>query len=152
MKSTLGIKDPFTPTACVCFNLRRAVRTVTRHYDAALAPVGLTANQFSILAVLSGRAFSGGGPSTLGALATRLGMDRTTLTRNLKPLTRDGLVDTQRGDDRRQRAIVLTAAGRARLADAQPLWRKAQSQTVERLGARSLGDFYGQLQRLENAR
>jgi len=145
MSPISDISDPFKPTACVCFNLRRAVRTVTRHYDAALAPVGLTANQFSLLAVLSGT-----GPSGLGELASRLGVDRTTLTRNLKPLTRDGLVDTQPGDDRRRRAIVLTAVGRVRLADALPLWRKAQCQMVELFGTQSLGDFYRQLHRLEN--
>jgi DNA-binding MarR family transcriptional regulator len=146
MMASSDMRDLFKPSACVCFNLRRAVRVVTRRYDAALTPVGLTANQFSLLAVLSGSE-----PTALGALAGRLGMDRTTLTRNLGPLSRAGLVDVRPGDDRRSRAIVLTDAGRERLAEAQPLWRDAQSDIVQRLGDQSLNDFFRQLDRLENA-
>lgn len=139
--------DLLNPAACACFNLRRTARAVTRHYDAALAPVGLTANQFSILAMLSGR-----GPTALGGLAEYLGTDRTTLTRNLRPLSRDGLIDIRPEEDRRRRTIDLTAEGRDRLAAALPLWRGAQSEMIERLGEPSLEAFYRQLGQLEHAR
>jgi DNA-binding MarR family transcriptional regulator len=137
--------DPFSPAACVCFNLRRTVRAVTRRYDATLAPVGLTANQFSLLAMLSGL-----GPIAPGVLADRLGTDRTTLTRNLGPLSRDGLIDIRPEEDRRRRTIHLTPAGRDRLAMALPLWRRAQSEIVEHLGERSLEGLFRELRRLES--
>jgi DNA-binding MarR family transcriptional regulator len=105
---------------CTCFHLRRATRRVTQIYDHALAAVDLSLNQYSILRR------SQNGPRVLGELAEELGMDRTTLSRNLKPLLDSGLLSESRGEDARQRLIVLSEAGRARLKAAVPHWQRAQ--------------------------
>ena len=106
------------PADCLCFNLRKTMRAVSRLYDASLAPLGLKNTQFSLLAVLDGI-----GPSTVSNLAEYMVMERTTLTRNLRPLERDGLLSLAAGADRRQRVAKLTPAGRKLLAKALPLWR-----------------------------
>ena len=123
-------------TACTCTNLRKAARVVTKIYDAAFRPIGLRATQFTLLASLSHR---GGLPQT--RLAEVLVIDRTTLTRNLRPLVGRGFVRVDRDGDRRIRRISLTEAGKAILAEALPLWRKAQSRLVESLGRERWSDF-----------
>lgn len=125
---------------CACFGLRKAARAVTLAYDAALEPAGLKATQFSLLAVLATL-----GAPTLGDLARVMVMERTTLTRNLRPLTRAGAVALTTGRDRRARHVALTAAGRQRLEAALPLWRRAQLDMVERLGPRLWGRLPGDL-------
>ncbi len=119
--------------ACTCLRLRKAARRVTQLYDQALAPADLTITQFSLMAhLLPGQGL------TMGALAEALVMDPTTLTRNLRPLQARGLVAVAPGtEDRRQRLIRLTDAGRALLADAYPLWRAAQAGLAERLGGQA---------------
>ena len=115
--------------SCSCANLRMASRMVTQCYDAALQPAGVKATQFTLLATLAK-----GGESPLTRLAGVLLMDRTTLTRNLKPLERRGLVRIEHGDDQRVRTVSLTKAGRAKFDLALPHWRRVQSQLVETLG------------------
>lgn len=119
------------PRDCVCFTLRKAARAVTQMYDEALRPTGLRATQFSVLAALADA-----GGATMTELADALVMDRTTLTRNLKPLIERRLVETVRDADRRRRPVAVTATGRAALRRALPLWRKAQARTVDGLQAR----------------
>jgi len=110
------------PEICNCSALRQAARHASKLYDDALAPAGLSVNQYSILARL-GRV----GPSTIGELAARLVMDRSTLGRLLRPLARRGLVCLQvSASDRRRRALALTPAGAALVAAARPLWAEAQ--------------------------
>ncbi|HEY1299128.1 MAG TPA: MarR family winged helix-turn-helix transcriptional regulator [Stellaceae bacterium] len=105
--------------ACLCLHLQRAARRVARRFDAALQPLGLTSGQFSLLMSLN-RAT----PPYLGAVAALLAMDRTTLTANLKPLARRGLVEISPDEnDKRSRRLALTPAGRASLAAAVPIWR-----------------------------
>ena len=118
-----------TPANCTCFNLRKAVRAVTQMYDEALKPSGLRTTQFSVLSVIGDK-----GPARMGELAQTLGMDRTTLPRNLKPLTDQGFVEVIDGSDRRQRPIALTPAGEDALAQALPLWRGVQSRMVDDFG------------------
>lgn len=114
---------------CLCLNTQRAARALARRYDAALRPIGLTSGQFAILAGLNQE-----GPVSIGALADALGLERTTLTRNLAPLEADGLVRSAPGnDDKRVRAVSLTGLGQERLALAMPLWRSAQTETIDRL-------------------
>ena len=125
---------------CVCFNLRKSARAVTQLYDAALKPSGLRATQFSLLAKLHGV-----GPLTISKLAKALVMDRTTLTRNLLPVEKDGLVAVVPGRDRRSRQVRLTARGRTRLAAALPLWRRAQSRVVGALGEARSSHLLGEL-------
>jgi DNA-binding MarR family transcriptional regulator len=107
---------------CNCTALRKATRRVSQLYDSALEPCGLRTTQRAILNHIA-RA----GTPPLGELAEALVMDRGALTHNLKPLERDGLVDISVDpDDRRNRLVALTAAGRAKLAESEPLWKRAQ--------------------------
>ena len=114
---------------CACFNIRKAARAVTQLYDATLEPSGLRATQFTLLMVLHGT-----GAVTMTRLSSRMVMDRTTLTRNLGLLEKQGLVEAAAGTDRRTREIRLTARGREVLAEALPLWRRAQARVVGGLG------------------
>lgn len=122
--------DPLTEAQCLCLNLRRTARAVTRFYDGVLAPSGLRVTQFSLLATICAR-----GPLTMNALAAALVMDRTTLTRNLRPLEKRGLIAVHPGEDRRERRVAITAAGTAVVERAQQLWRQAQTRMVTALGA-----------------
>ena len=115
---------------CTCFRVRRLARRVTQIYDRTLAPCGLRTTQFSLLSRL---AWNDG--VAMGPLALSLDMDRTTLTRNLKPLLDAGLVTLVRSDsDARQREVRLTALGRKRQVDAKKLWRLAQDEINGTLG------------------
>jgi DNA-binding MarR family transcriptional regulator len=109
-------------SVCNCTALRKATRRVSQLYDSALEPCGIKATQRTMLSQI---ARSGIPP--LGELADALVMDRGALTHNLKPLARDGLVkisvDPQ---DRRNRLVALTAQGRAKLAESDALWTRAQ--------------------------
>ncbi len=119
---------------CVCFNLRKTARAITQVYDRALKPSGLRATQFSILVVVSNcRSL------TISRLAQQLVMDRTTLTRNLRPLQRRGLLKVTRGEDRRARFVSLTQEGERNLLRALPLWEEAQRHFEKGLGTM---DFY----------
>jgi DNA-binding MarR family transcriptional regulator len=124
-----------------------ATRRVTRHYDRALIPAGLSTNEYSILARL-GRL----GPLPLGRLATALGVDRTTLSRELAPLEREGLVDTATDPaDGRRRVICLSAAGRERVKRAFPLWERAQATLAEEFGSDRTEALVGELNALAGA-
>lgn len=114
---------------CTCQNLRKAARAVTQYYEAALEPSGLKVTQLPVLAVPASR-----GPLPMSRLADELVMDRTTLTRNLRPLEKAGLIRVRRGEDKRARIVEITDAGRAALAKALPLWKKAQAEMVDNLG------------------
>jgi DNA-binding MarR family transcriptional regulator len=116
-------------STCACFNLRKAARAITQHFDEILEPSGLLITQFTILvAVEIAKA------GTINELAEVLGMDRTTLTRNLKPLEREGWLKSEPGQDLRTRIVSLTTDGEAALAKALPLWRQAQTDVEEALG------------------
>ena len=121
-------------SSCVCLAVRRASRLITQAYDAHLAPAGLKVTQFSMLAALALRGRDG---AQLSSLADGLDMDASTLTRNLKPLVRDALVELARGDDGRERIARLTRDGRARLRQATPLWKAAQKEALEAFGPRA---------------
>jgi DNA-binding MarR family transcriptional regulator len=115
---------------CACFNVRRAARAITQHYDHVLGPSGLRATQFSLLVAL-GRT----GAIPFSKLANVLGMDRTTITRNLTPLQRGGLLTVRPGPDRRVKLVIITEKGREVLARAIPLWQEAQQSITAGLGA-----------------
>ena len=114
---------------CFCMNIRKASRVITQLYDEALKPSGLLVSQFTLLVALASV-----GSITMTQLAEALVMDRTTLTRNLKPLEREGLVRIESGQDQRTRVLSLTNAGQTALEKALPLWQEVQIQVVERLG------------------
>ena len=123
------VKLGIVANTCACFNLRKASRTVTQLYDEILQPSGLLATQFTLLV-----AIALAGSVTITHLAEELVMDRTTLTRNLKPLERQGLIEIAPGQDQRTRVVTLTASGREALVKAIPLWEQAQASVVEGLG------------------
>jgi DNA-binding MarR family transcriptional regulator len=116
-------------SSCACFNLRKASRVITQHFDEILKPSGLLITQFTILVAI---AMAGSG--TINELAERLVMDRTTLTRNLKPMEREGWLKSEPGHDQRTRVISLTPNGETALAQALPLWKQAQNGVEEALG------------------
>jgi DNA-binding MarR family transcriptional regulator len=115
---------------CTCFRLRRTARRVTQIYDRRLAPLGLRVTQYSLLAHLVGKP-----PTAIGAFAEVMGMDRTTLTRNVRPLLAAGYLELAQGGDRRTRALALTAEGKALFRRAWPLWRAAELEVRATLGA-----------------
>jgi DNA-binding MarR family transcriptional regulator len=117
--------------ACVCLGLNRAARAISRRYDAAFKPIGITSGQFTILSALKRDK-----PVPISDMADLLGMDRTTLTRNLRPLETLKLVAIQPdAQDRRIRSLMLTTKGRELLKEAVPLWRKAQRESNRRIGS-----------------
>jgi DNA-binding MarR family transcriptional regulator len=121
---------------CACSQLRRTARVASAVYDRFLAPVGLTVTQYAIL-VNVGRADQ----IRRTDLAAVLGMERTTLTRNLRPLERKKLIKTLAGEDRRERLIELTKTGLTRLAESHPLWEDAQRYVIGELGERGLAQL-----------
>lgn len=125
---------------CTANNLRKATRAITSLFDDALRPTGLRISQLSILVALALAE-----EATVSKLAGLLALDRTTMTKNLAPLERRGLVATASGPDARQRILRLTAKGRAALATALPVWERVQARVVRRLG---VGQWKGLLQGL----
>ena len=112
---TLEVRD-----RCLCLHLQRAARSVARMFDDVLRPVGLTNGQFSLLISLNRPE-----APRMNDVAALLAMDRTTLTANLKPLQKRGLILVEVDQkDRRGRRLVLTDAGRDVLTQAVPIWRK----------------------------
>ncbi len=123
-ETTLHVHDH-----CLCFAAQRAARALARRFDEALRPVGLTSGQFSLLMSLNCPE-----PPSIGAVAAVLAMDRTTLTANLKPLERRGLVKTGIDlADRRARRLVLTTAGRRALRSALPVWERTHAEADQLL-------------------
>jgi len=111
--TTLHVRDH-----CLCLHAQRAARRLSRRFDKAFRPLGITSGQFSLLNGLNRPE-----PPTIGAVAELLAMDRSTVTANLKPLERRGLVTVAvDADDRRGRRVALTDAGRDVLAAATPVW------------------------------
>ena len=122
-ETTLRVRD-----ACLCLHAQRAARALARRFDEALRPLGLTNGQFSLLMSLNRPE-----PPRIGNVAALLAMDRTTLTANLKPLERRGLVEVRIDNvDRRSRRLILTQEGRELLRSALPVWR-SQHLVIERL-------------------
>jgi DNA-binding MarR family transcriptional regulator len=121
----MGTKPAFATTlmvrdACLCLHVQRAARALARRFDDALRPIGLTNGQFSLMMSLNRPE-----PPDMGAVASLLGMDRTTLTAALKPLQRRGLLKIKVDPaDRRSRIMTLTPEGRRLLAHAVPVWRR----------------------------
>jgi DNA-binding MarR family transcriptional regulator len=114
---------------CVCFNLRRVTRLVTQFYDSELRRHGIRPTQGSILASLQAK-----DKWTMAELSDWLGMDRTTLVRNLRPLQRDGLVEAAGGGRGKLVELAITAKGRKQIEKLTPAWKSVQSAAVKTLG------------------
>ena len=129
---------------CACNQLRRSARTLTRLYDAAIAPSGLKVTQLPILVGLGSA-----GELPVTALAEALALDRTTLTRNLKVLEERGLVGVvEDGGDARVRLVSLTAEGGRVLAGALAAWKGVQESVEARFGSDRLRALHGELEEL----
>jgi DNA-binding MarR family transcriptional regulator len=121
--------------------MRRATRRVTQLYDHALEPTGLTVNQFGLLAYLCGASLARTNAS-IGTMAEWLGMDPTTLNRNLKPLLVKGLVKNVLDPaDGRVRIVAITEKGLRMLREAVPRWRNAQANVEKAIGAKSIAEL-----------
>ena len=131
---------------CACHRVRMAARAVTRTYDDMLRPTGLRATQLSILV-----AVAIDGAMSITGLAKLLCTDRSTLTRNLRPLEDQGLIMIGPEGRYRSRTLEITKHGRARLGEALPLWEKAQNALRARLGDSNWAEMYGCLDNLISA-
>lgn len=128
---------------CVCFNFRKATRVITKVYDDALRPSGLTATQFSILSVLGIT-----GPVSIVKLAGQIAMERTTLTRNLKLIEKKGLIEVSPGQDQRTRIININKQGNTAMAGALPLWNEVQARVTGKIGTDKWRGMLGKLQEI----
>jgi len=125
-----------TPLVCAAFNIRKASRAISQFYDDMLQPAGIRGTQYSLLVAIL---FAG--DVGIGSLSQGLVTDRTTLSRNLKILVDQGLIEKAAGEDRRRRAYRLTKQGEAALKRAYPLWQKAQERVMTELGVERFGEL-----------
>lgn len=124
-ETTIHVKDH-----CLCLAAQRAARALARRFDEAFRPLGITSGQYSMLMALNRPA-----PPPLGPVADLLAMDRTTLTANLKPLQRRGLVDIiPNPADKRSRLLKLTEEGAALLAQAAEIWFSEHGRVDDEIG------------------
>jgi DNA-binding MarR family transcriptional regulator len=129
---------------CACFNLRKATRAVTQYYDRNLEPAGIRATQFTLLVTLACST-----ARTLTEMAEGLVMDRTTLTRNLKPIELSGLIHLVQTLDKRTKAYALTELGRKVLAQSIPLWEIAQGRVIQEFGQLKYNNLLLELEELQ---
>ena len=124
-ETTLHVRDH-----CLCLAAQRAARALARRFDEAFRPLGITSGQYSLLMSLNRPE-----PPPLGSVANLLAMDRTTLTANLKPLERKGVVEMLvNPKDKRSRLLTLTNEGRALLARAAEIWTREHAQIDQEIG------------------
>ncbi len=128
---------------CVCFNVRKSTRLLTAHYDRVMNPTGLKATQLSLLITMLLQ-----DSASISQLANILGMDRTTLSRNVRLLEKKGLITVSIGEDRREQRIGLTDRGREAIDQAIPFWEEAQAEVVAACGGEWVQDFLSKLKKL----
>lgn len=131
---------------CVCLNLRMSSRALSHVFDDALRPAGLKTTQFSLLRHIERMA-----PVTFQKLADAMVLDQTTLPRSLRLLEKDGFIAIAAGEDRRERLASLTPAGRRKLAEATPLWRRAQERMRAKFTPERLERLLGELAEIRKA-
>lgn len=122
---------------CACFNLQKATRAVSQYYNKILKPSGLRGTQFTILRVLSVI-----DSDSITNIANLMVVDRTTLTRNLRPLEKRKLVKIVPGKDQRSREVRLTKMGKDTLTAAIPLWKEAQKRFSEKLSKEEFQNIF----------
>ena len=128
---------PTQPQGCTNFKLRTLLRRVARLYDAELAHAGLKGTQYSLLAHIAAQ-----GPVRPQDLARSMGMDASTLTRNLRVVVVSGWAVQRAGADDRSRLVEITPEGRAKQAEAKQHWKKAQQELNDILGAAQVGRLH----------
>lgn len=121
---------------CHCINLRRVTGAVTEHYNRALAPTGLTVNQFSLLWNLEFL-----GQSNMTTLASRACLDNSTLARNLKPLLEKGFIVDKAPGGQRDRLLSVTPKGQMALEIGIPIWKNIQSELKNAIGPEDMAVF-----------
>jgi DNA-binding MarR family transcriptional regulator len=114
---------------CACADLRKATRAVSRMYEDFLRDEGLNGTQFSLLSLIRA-----GKELSISTLGREMALDRTSITRALAPLERDGLIHSRPGADKRIRIVSLTNKGRKLVEDAEPKWRQAQEALMQTIG------------------
>jgi DNA-binding MarR family transcriptional regulator len=138
-------ESPVFSSPCTCLKARSLARTVTHIYDECLAPSGLRVTQFSLIG--HARTPKGGRPPAVSELAARLFTDRTTLTRNLRPLIAAGYLRLEHGDDARSKSVIVTDEGERAWRNARALWRDAQALVRERAGTDTIAELEGLIER-----
>ena len=128
---------------CACFNVRRVSRLITQFFDAEVRRHGIRPTQTPILGALQAKRGWG-----MAELSEWLGMERTTLVRNLRPLQRDGLVRASGGGRGGYVELAITEKGRTALAKMLPAWRAAQDQVVATLGKERWSALIGELEQV----
>ena len=146
MASCQDVIESYIVESCACHKVRMAARAVTRAYDDALRPVGLRATQLAVLVAIAVE-----GATSISALAKFMIMDRSTLTRNLRPLEKEGLVAVGLEGWRRSRTLEVTEKGRSRLGEALPLWKQAQETLRRKLGEQNWVNIHSDLDQLIRA-
>ena len=126
------LEQGISPDTCTCGELRKAARAITLLYDNAFKSSGLLSTQFGVLHVIYNIE-----SVRISDLADKLGMDRTTLTRNLSVLEREGFIKISEGKDHRTRNVTATQKGRNAVAKAIPLWNEAQRKVKQKMGESS---------------
>lgn len=132
---------------CYCLMLRRAASSVTDMYDKALAEYGITLNQFSIIINLNNMSMS-----TTTELAQQIGLERSTLVRNLKAIMAMGYIENVSGENERNNHLRVTSSGRHLLKLTIPVWQSVQDKISESLGSENaalLMDMLYKLQEME---
>lgn len=137
-----GVYTRIMYNPCHCTRLRTATRKVAAFYDAALAPTGINIAQFALLRTVARR-----GSLSLTELGRLLGLDRSTMGRNVRVVEKDGLVTIGKGKDQREAVVSLTDQGQAVLSMAEPLWSKSQDELTGRLGPERM-ELLDELERL----
>lgn len=135
-----------TELPCALAATRRTARLMTQFYDACLSEVGIEAAQFALLMALDTTHDTG-----QAALAQMLGMDKTTLSRNLKLLREKGWVESAPGKDARRKNVSLTAEGKARMREAKPAWRRAGEELRRGMTEREWAAMWASLEAMSGA-
>ncbi|WP_370980186.1 MarR family winged helix-turn-helix transcriptional regulator [Agaribacterium sp. ZY112] len=139
------IDNNYIAENCKCAQLRRVTRLITRHYDEALKPCGINSGQFTLLVALELMS-----ACSITEVAKALDMERTTLTRNLKPMLNDGLINMTSGKGR-ARIASLSPSGKQTLDEAKPLWKIAQDKVTEHLGEDTTNNLNLSTEKLQTA-
>jgi DNA-binding MarR family transcriptional regulator len=139
------LEQGMSQDSCTCGKLREAARAVTLLYDKAFESSGLLSTQSGVLHIIYNSA-----SITISQLAGALGMDRTTLTRNLSVLERQGLIKISSGKDHRTRIVTITAKGRTSVAKAIPLWNEVQRNVKQQMGENSWSQLMRYLRQFLN--
>jgi len=134
-----------TARGCVCGNLRKTSRAITQFYDKLLASSGITITQFALLHAISIR-----NSSTISEISREMYMDRTTLTRSLQLLEKQGLIQIESSIDRRKRIVTITGRGKSQMNKAHPLWEKAQNIITEKFGKGNWREIKTRLNEMSN--